>query len=117
MMIMNSMTIILSMLTLMFLMMNMLLKKKTFIDREKNSPYECGFNPKNSARLPFSLQFFMITLLFLIFDIEMTLILPFILTFKTNNLLIMTKIMLIFISILLLGLLHEWNQGILKWMK
>nr|APX40037.1 NADH dehydrogenase subunit 3 [Longitarsus nigrofasciatus] len=91
------------------------ISKKTFYDREKSSPFECGFDPKTSARLPFSLHFFLITIIFLIFDVEITLLLPLILTMKISNMWNYSYIMIIFISILLIGLYHEWNQGALNW--
>nr|APX40726.1 NADH dehydrogenase subunit 3 [Longitarsus rutilus] len=91
------------------------ISKKTFYDREKSSPFECGFDPKTSARLPFSLHFFLISIIFLIFDVEITLLLPLILTMKISNLWNYSYIMIIFISILLIGLFHEWNQGALNW--
>nr|AXS66196.1 NADH dehydrogenase subunit 3 [Cucujoidea sp. 1 KM-2017] len=89
--------------------------KKTFKDREKNSPFECGFDPKNSARLPFSLQFFLIAMIFLIFDVEITLLLPFLTSMKISNLFSFCSLFCIFIFILIFGLYHEWNQGALKW--
>nr|YP_010730289.1 NADH dehydrogenase subunit 3 [Blondelia inclusa]WEG23156.1 NADH dehydrogenase subunit 3 [Blondelia inclusa] len=91
------------------------LSKKTITDREKNSPFECGFDPKSSSRLPFSLRFFLITIIFLIFDVEIALILPIILIIKFSNLMMWTITSIIFIIILLLGLYHEWNQGMLNW--
>nr|AXS66433.1 NADH dehydrogenase subunit 3 [Chrysomeloidea sp. 3 KM-2017] len=107
---------------LMILMINFLLliilnliSKKTFSDREKSSPFECGFDPKNSARLPFSLQFFLIAVIFLIFDVEITLILPLIMTLKISNMISYSFITLFFIIILIMGLFHEWNQGALNW--
>nr|YP_009130811.1 NADH dehydrogenase subunit 3 [Metapenaeus ensis]AKA27969.1 NADH dehydrogenase subunit 3 [Metapenaeus ensis]QID77070.1 NADH dehydrogenase subunit 3 [Metapenaeus ensis]UUF68261.1 NADH dehydrogenase subunit 3 [Metapenaeus ensis] len=92
-----------------------LLAKKTITDREKNSPFECGFDPKGSARLPFSLRFFLIAVIFLIFDVEITLLLPLamIINFSTISTWAITGS--IFIIILLLGLYHEWNQGALEW--
>nr|YP_009743985.1 NADH dehydrogenase subunit 3 [Adhemarius dariensis]QIE12759.1 NADH dehydrogenase subunit 3 [Adhemarius dariensis] len=95
--------------------MSVILSKKSFMDREKCSPFECGFDPKSSARIPFSLHFFLITVIFLIFDIEIALIFPIIITFKMTNIIINMKISFFFIWILLMGLYHEWNQNMLNW--
>nr|QTC08129.1 NADH dehydrogenase subunit 3 [Parachauliodes buchi] len=92
-----------------------ILSKKSFIDREKSSPFECGFDPKNSARLMFSLRFFLIAVIFLIFDVEIALLLPLIMTTYTSNINIWLWTSFLFILILLIGLFHEWNQGALDW--
>nr|AXS65836.1 NADH dehydrogenase subunit 3 [Curculionoidea sp. 29 KM-2017] len=92
-----------------------IISKKSFFDREKNSPFECGFDPKNSARLPFSLQFFLIAMIFLIFDIEITLLIPMMYIMKISNIFNLLLLSIFFILILLLGLYHEWNQGALNW--
>nr|AXS64801.1 NADH dehydrogenase subunit 3 [Phalacridae sp. KM-2017] len=105
--------IIMVILLIMILALN-ILSKKTFLDREKNSPFECGFDPKNSARLPFSLQFFLIAIIFLIFDVEITLLFPMILIFNFINF-FNFLIFIMFIFILILGLYHEWKQGALNW--
>nr|ALO77594.1 NADH deshydrogenase subunit 3 [Scraptia sp. SCR01] len=104
-----------SIITILMILIINLISKKSFMDREKNSPFECGFDPKSSARLPFSLQFFLIAMIFLIFDVEITLLLPFILTLKFLNILSYSLILIFFIIILLIGLFHEWNQGALNW--
>nr|AII02513.1 NADH dehydrogenase subunit 3 [Alucita montana] len=98
-----------------FMMLSMILSKKSFLDREKCSPFECGFDPKSSARIPFSLHFFLITVIFLIFDVEIALIFPMITSFKLVSLYNWMKISIFFIMILLLGLYHEWNQNMLNW--
>nr|ADK97574.1 NADH dehydrogenase subunit 3 [Peripatoides sp. DVL-2010] len=90
------------------------LGKKSYEDREKNSPFECGFDSKNSARLPFSMRFFLIAVIFLIFDIEIILLFPIPMKFFLKNY-IYIFIKLMFIIILLMGLFHEWNQGALEW--
>nr|UEK75590.1 NADH dehydrogenase subunit 3 [Epistrophe zibaiensis] len=92
-----------------------ILSKKSYSDREKSSPFECGFDPMSSSRLPFSLKFFLITIIFLIFDVEIALILPMIMILKFSNLMLWSITSIIFILILLLGLYHEWNQGMLNW--
>nr|QPL15864.1 NADH dehydrogenase subunit 3 [Acanthephyra sp.] len=92
-----------------------LLSKKTITDREKNSPFECGFDPKGSARLPFSLRFFLIAVIFLIFDVEITLLLPLASIVNMTNIKTWIFTGVFFLLILLLGLYHEWNQGALEW--
>nr|YP_010580833.1 NADH dehydrogenase subunit 3 [Euwallacea interjectus]UZT26979.1 NADH dehydrogenase subunit 3 [Euwallacea interjectus]WEP25216.1 NADH dehydrogenase subunit 3 [Euwallacea interjectus] len=101
---------------LMIIILN-LISKKSFKDREKMSPFECGFDPKNSARLPFSLHFFLIAIIFAIFDVELTLFLPLVLLSKSMNMMNLLTCMSMFIMILLYGLFHEWNQGALNWVK
>nr|BAD24796.1 NADH dehydrogenase subunit 3 [Varanus komodoensis] len=88
---------------------------QTMPDMEKLSPYECGFDPLGSARLPFSLHFFLVAILFLLFDLEIALLLP--LPWATNlpNPTITLILTLIILSLLTLGLIYEWKQGGLEW--
>nr|QUS64006.1 NADH dehydrogenase subunit 3 [Zoodes fulguratus] len=109
------MAMIIFSITIILIIILNLVSKKTIQDREKSSPFECGFDPKSSGRIPFSLQFFLIAVIFLIFDVEITLLLPIIITMKTTNMLSYSIITLFFLVILILGLLHEWNQGALDW--
>nr|WNH38357.1 NADH dehydrogenase subunit 3 [Sternoptyx diaphana] len=82
---------------------------------EKLSPYECGFDPLGSARLPFSLRFFLVAILFLLFDLEIALLLPLpwgvqlVCPFYTF---IWMAVVLILLT---LGLVYEWVQGGLEW--
>nr|AFB19762.1 NADH dehydrogenase subunit 3 [Turdinus brevicaudatus] len=84
-------------------------------DSEKLSPYECGFDPLGSARLPFSIRFFLVAILFLLFDLEIALLLPLPWATQLQN----PTITLIWASTLLLlltlGLVYEWIQGGLEW--
>lgn len=97
------------------ILISSILRKKNNFEQEKISPFECGFNPLNSSRIPFSIRFFLIAIIFLIFDVEIALILPIILTSYYSEIKIWTLTNLIFIFILLIGLFHEWNQGSLNW--
>nr|YP_009712037.1 NADH dehydrogenase subunit 3 [Hasora badra]QGG43663.1 NADH dehydrogenase subunit 3 [Hasora badra] len=97
------------------MILSLILSKKSFKDREKCSPFECGFDPKSSARNPFSLHFFLITVIFLIFDVEIALIFPMITSFNFVNFIIWSKTSFFFLLMLLIGLYHEWNQNMLNW--
>nr|YP_009775990.1 NADH dehydrogenase subunit 3 [Paraahimia luodianensis]QJA16300.1 NADH dehydrogenase subunit 3 [Paraahimia luodianensis] len=107
--------IIILMLMMIIIVMMMLLSKKTILDLQKSTPFECGFNPMSNKRLPFSTHFFLIAIIFLIFDIEIIIIMPMTLTLKSTFIKMWMTTATIFIIILVVGLYHEWNNGMLKW--
>nr|YP_006666363.1 NADH dehydrogenase subunit 3 [Sahyadria chalakkudiensis]AFQ13356.1 NADH dehydrogenase subunit 3 [Sahyadria chalakkudiensis] len=82
---------------------------------EKMSPYECGFDPLGSARLPFSLHFFLLAILFLLFDLEIALLLPLPWGNQLNNPTSSFFWVTTILALLTLGLMYEWTQGGLEW--
>nr|QHE50210.1 NADH dehydrogenase subunit 3 [Murina shuipuensis] len=82
---------------------------------EKSSPYECGFDPMGSARLPFSMKFFLVAITFLLFDLEIALLLPLPWASQTNKLMIMLLTALFLITLLIISLAYEWLQKGLEW--
>nr|UFZ13118.1 NADH dehydrogenase subunit 3 [Protohermes xanthodes] len=110
-----TMSIVIMMISFIIMMLATILSKKSFTDREKASPFECGFDPISSSRLPFSLRFFLIAVIFLIFDVEIALLFPMILIMNFSSIMMWFSVSLIFLIILLIGLYHEWNQGALNW--
>nr|YP_009107132.1 NADH dehydrogenase subunit 3 [Tylorrhynchus heterochaetus]AIT99411.1 NADH dehydrogenase subunit 3 [Tylorrhynchus heterochaetus] len=87
---------------------------RSTMNNDKLTPFECGFDPASSARIPFSLRFFILAVLFLVFDIEIALLMPIpTLHFYSPS---VTIIILTFMTILLAGLAHEWNEQSLEWM-
>lgn len=97
-----------------FFLAFLLVKKEGELNKSTNSQFECGFTIINPSQIPFSFQFFLIALLFLIFDIEIALILAYPLEPKTiqNSVLIAG-----FLTILIIGLIYEWQKRKLTWSK
>nr|AKJ78509.1 NADH dehydrogenase subunit 3 [Todiramphus farquhari]AKJ78641.1 NADH dehydrogenase subunit 3 [Todiramphus farquhari] len=84
-------------------------------DLEKLSPYECGFDPLGSARLPFSIRFFLVAILFLLFDLEIALLLPLPWAIQLNSPITTLAWTSMILLLLTLGLIYEWLQGGLEW--
>nr|AEP83138.1 NADH dehydrogenase subunit 3 [Nannospalax galili]AEP83151.1 NADH dehydrogenase subunit 3 [Nannospalax galili]AEP83164.1 NADH dehydrogenase subunit 3 [Nannospalax galili]AEP83177.1 NADH dehydrogenase subunit 3 [Nannospalax galili]AEP83203.1 NADH dehydrogenase subunit 3 [Nannospalax golani] len=82
---------------------------------DKASPYECGFDPMGSARLPFSMKFFLIAITFLLFDLEIALLLPIPWAIQYGNLTGVVLTTLGLLIILALGLMYEWFNKGLEW--
>nr|UYL27229.1 NADH dehydrogenase subunit 3 [Alectorobius spheniscus] len=92
-----------------------MIKKKIFLKKEKNTPFECGFDPFSLARQPFSLRFFSVAIIFLIFDVEIIILLPIPLLSNLTNITMIIKISSIILMIML-GLFYEWKNGMIQWL-
>nr|YP_010535525.1 NADH dehydrogenase subunit 3 [Ornithodoros erraticus]UYB78281.1 NADH dehydrogenase subunit 3 [Ornithodoros erraticus] len=105
-----------SLISLLIMFMGFFSKKKNFLKKEKNSPFECGFDPFSLTRSAFSLRFFMISIIFIIFDIEIIVILPFPILMKSTN---FSTLMFMVITIIVIfsGLIYEWKNGMIEWLK
>uniref|UniRef100_UPI0030FEF8BB NADH dehydrogenase subunit 3 n=1 Tax=Amblyomma nitidum TaxID=1325864 RepID=UPI0030FEF8BB len=109
-------------LSLIFLVVSMIyfffffLSLKNILMKEKLSPFECGFDPFSLSRVSFSLKFFFIAIIFLIFDVEIIIVLPFPLLLSNKNFLFMIGFILINLLILI-GLVFEWKMGMIEWLK
>nr|QYF07826.1 NADH dehydrogenase subunit 3 [Brachyponera chinensis] len=100
--------------SILFFFMNFIFSKKMFKNREKLSSFECGFDPMSNIRIPFSIQFFMISLMFLIFDIEISILIPLIFLLKKFNIfMILTSS--IFMIILILSIYFEYIENMIEW--
>nr|YP_010127191.1 NADH dehydrogenase subunit 3 [Quasipaa exilispinosa]QPO07317.1 NADH dehydrogenase subunit 3 [Quasipaa exilispinosa] len=84
-------------------------------DTEKLSPYECGFDPLGSARLPYSMRFFLVAILFLLFDLEIALLLPSPWAMQLPNPTTTIFWASIILLLLTIGFIYEWLQGGLEW--
>ncbi|BAV58166.1 NADH dehydrogenase subunit 3 (mitochondrion) [Ramazzottius varieornatus] len=83
--------------------------------QEKMSNFECGFDSNHTNRMAFSLRFFIITVIFLVFDIEIAVILPSPMVEESLSIKSSTMINWSFFTLLLGGLIFEWQQGALEW--
>nr|YP_010574440.1 NADH dehydrogenase subunit 3 [Dipodomys spectabilis]UZH94534.1 NADH dehydrogenase subunit 3 [Dipodomys spectabilis] len=82
---------------------------------EKVSPYECGFDPMGSAHLPFSMKFFLVAITFLLFDLEIALLIPLPWALQLTFINSTTTLSLLLLIILALGLAYEWTNKGLEW--
>lgn len=83
-------------------------------DVEKLTAYECGFNPFEDSRAEFDIRFYIVAILFLIFDLEISFLFPFSVALDTNESITFIS-MLIFLFILTVGFFYEWKKGALDW--
>nr|YP_010485125.1 NADH dehydrogenase subunit 3 [Hemidactylus farasani]UVW80906.1 NADH dehydrogenase subunit 3 [Hemidactylus farasani] len=109
----SSLTIILT-LTLLLIIISLWLPH-TSPDTEKTTPYECGFDPLGTARLPFSMRFFLVAILFLLFDLEIALLLPTPWAINSATPARTLNYTLTLLALLGAGLVYEWSQGGLEW--
>ena len=83
-------------------------------DPEKLSAYECGFEPFNDSRMEFDIRFYLVAILFIIFDLEIAFLFPWALTLGNLGLFGFFSMML-FLFILTIGFIYEWKKGALDW--
>jgi NADH-quinone oxidoreductase subunit A len=83
-------------------------------DSEKLSAYECGFNAFDDARMKFDVRFYLIAILFIVFDLEAAYLFPWAVSFKENGT-IGYWTMMIFIAELVIGYIYAWRKGALEW--
>lgn len=83
-------------------------------DPEKNSPYECGFSAYESAHLPFDVRFYLVAILFIIFDLETAFFFPWALALRKIGVFGFSAMML-FLGLLVIGFIYEWKRGALDW--
>jgi NADH-quinone oxidoreductase subunit A len=83
-------------------------------DAEKLSPYECGFEPFSDARGGFDVRFYLVAILFIIFDLEVAFLFPWAVSLSQIGLFGFWSMML-FLGILTIGFIYEWKKGALEW--
>jgi NADH-quinone oxidoreductase subunit A len=83
-------------------------------DEEKNSSYECGFGAFENARLPFDVRFYLVAILFIIFDLETAFFVPWAVVLRKLGWFGFAA-MMIFLGLLVIGFIYEWKRGALEW--
>ena len=100
-------------LTVVMLSMSLLLAKQN-PDSEKLSPYECGFEAFDDARRQFDVRFYLVSILFIIFDLEVAFLFPWAVTLGKIGVFGFWS-MMIFLGVLTVGFIYEWKKGALEW--
>jgi len=83
-------------------------------DPEKVSAYECGFNAFDDARMKFDVRFYLVSILFIIFDLEVAFLFPWAVAFKDVGAFGFWS-MMVFLTVLTIGFIYEWRKGALEW--
>ena len=83
-------------------------------DPEKVSAYECGFNAFDDARMKFDVRFYLVSILFIIFDLEIAFLFPWAVAFKDISIIGFWS-MIVFLGVLTVGFAYEWKKGALEW--
>ncbi len=83
-------------------------------DPEKNSPYECGFEAFEDARMKFDVRYYLVAILFILFDLEIAFLIPWAVAFSDIGP-VGFWAMMIFLGILVVGFVYEWKKGALDW--
>ena len=96
-----------------FILMNFLLSTNK-PDPEKLSAYECGFEPFNDSRMEFDVRFYLVAILFIIFDLEIAFLFPWAISLGNIGIIGFSS-MMIFLFILTVGFVYEWKKGALDW--
>jgi NADH-quinone oxidoreductase subunit A len=84
-------------------------------DPEKLSAYECGFNAFDDARLKFDVRYYLVAILFIIFDLEVAFLFPWAITLPHTGDLFAFWSMMAFLGVLTVGFIYEWKKGALEW--
>ncbi|MDH5649200.1 MAG: NADH-quinone oxidoreductase subunit A [Gammaproteobacteria bacterium] len=83
-------------------------------DSEKNSPYECGFEAFEDTRMKFDVRYYLVAILFIIFDLEIAFLFPWAVVLQEIGIFGFLSMML-FLGILIIGFIYEWKKGALEW--
>lgn len=83
-------------------------------DAAKNSPYECGFEAFEDSRMKFDVRYYLVAILFIIFDLEIAFLFPWAIVLDKIGLFGLIA-MAVFLGILVIGFIYEWNKGALEW--
>lgn len=83
-------------------------------DPDKNSPYECGFEAFEDSRMKFDVRFYLVAILFIIFDLEIAFLFPWAIVLDQIGLFGLLA-MALFLSVLVVGFIYEWKKGALEW--
>ena len=83
-------------------------------DQDKNAPYECGFEAFETARLKFDVRYYLVAILFILFDLEIAFLFPWAVVLDELGV-VGFWVMVVFLGILVVGFLYEWKKGALEW--